>query len=223
MQEYGLKHRPCIVASLGRDAVRDAKRAAQADIIEVRLDLVDGDPLEAIRSIRGSTSLPIIATNRWRAEGGRFNGSEEERIELLCKASDHADLIDIELRSRLRAKLIRQIDRPAIVSYHDFSGMPDQGELRSILLQIEGTGGSIAKIAVTPARLKDNLMLLDLLMEAGMPLCVIAMGEIGRHLRAVAPIYGSALTYGYISEATAPGQISVADLKEALRILNSQV
>ena len=220
-EEYQVRLKPCIVASLGEKAVKDALQATQADMIEVRLDLVDGDPLQAIRSIRASTCLPIIATNRWKAEGGRFNGSEEERIELLCNASEQADLVDIELESKLRDELIRQIDRPAIVSYHDLSGMPDQEELRSILQEISRTGASIAKIAVTPARQKDNLMLLELLLEANMPLCVIAMGEIGRHLRAVASIYGSALTYGYVSEATAPGQMSVTDLRQALNILSA--
>ena len=45
-----------------------------------------------------------------------------------------------------------------------------------------GTGAAIAKIAVTPSCLSDNLVILDLLLEADMPLCMIAMGERGRHL-----------------------------------------
>jgi 3-dehydroquinate dehydratase-1 len=41
---------------------------------------------------------------------------------------------------------------------------------------------------------------------------MIAMGRLGRHLRAVAPIYGSALTYGFVTESTAPGQMSLHEL-----------
>jgi 3-dehydroquinate dehydratase-1 len=218
-----MKLKPRIVASLGKNAVKDALLASEADMIEVRLDMVEGDPLEVARSIQSSTSIPLIATNRWRSEGGNFSGSEAERINLLHQASEFADFVDIELRAEQRDELISQTNKPAIVSYHDFSGMPNPKDLRLILQDISSTGAAIAKIAVTPASLKDNLSLLEFLLEADMPLCIIAMGELGRHLRAVAPIYGSALTYGYISQATAPGQMSVTDLRQALRILNPEI
>jgi 3-dehydroquinate dehydratase-1 len=167
-----------------------------------------------MRSIRSATSLPLIATNRWSAEGGKFRGSERERIDQLIGASEYANFVDIELRAELRDELLRGVDKPAIVSYHDFRRMPRIEELRSILRETLKTGASIAKIAVTPGRLRDNLMLLELLLNANAPLCVIAMGELGRHMRVIAPIYGSVLTYGYVSEATAPGQISLSELKQ---------
>jgi len=209
-----MKLKPRIVAVLGKNAVRDVLQASAADMMEVRLDLVEGDPLEVMRSIRSATSLPLIATNRWSAEGGKFRGSERERIDLLIEASKYADFVDIEQRAELKDELLGKIDKPAIVSYHDFTGMPSIEELRSTLREISETGASIAKIAVTPRRLSDNLTLLELLLNANTPLCLIAMGELGRHMRAVAPIYGSALTYGYISGATAPGQMSVGELKQ---------
>ena len=202
-----LNLKPRIVAVLGKNAVKDVRQASEADMLEVRLDLVEGDPLEVMRSIRGATSLPLIATNRSRAEGGLVKGTERERIDLLCQASECADFVDIELRAELKDELMGRINKPAIVSYHDFTRMPSLEELRSMLREISETGASIAKIAVTPGRLRDNLTLLELLLKANIPLCVIAMGELGRHMRAIAPIYGSVLTYGYVSEATAPGQI----------------
>jgi 3-dehydroquinate dehydratase I len=208
-----------IVATLGKDALRDVSLASKADMIEVRLDLIDGDPLETIRSVRSSTNLPLIVTNRRREEGGYFNGSEAQRVALLLDACEFADYVDIELNAELRSEIISCTSKPAIVSYHDFKGLPRQTDPKSILHEISSTGAAIAKIAVTPSSLKDNLKLLELLLESDMPLCVIAMGEIGRHLRAVAPIYGSALTYCYVSEAVAPGQMSLGDLKIAMKIL----
>ena len=213
-KDGGMTPKPRIVAVLGKNAVQDVQQASEADMMEVRLDLVEGDPLKVMRSIRSATSLPLIATNRWSAEGGNFRGSERKRIDLLVQASKYADFVDIELRAELRDELLRGIDKPAIVSYHDFRRMPGIEELRSILREILKTGASIAKIAVTPGRLRDNLMLLELLLNANEPLCVIAMGELGRHMRVIAPIYGSVLTYGYVSEATAPGQISLSELKQ---------
>ena len=192
-------------------------------MLEVRLDLVEGDPLEVMRSIRSAMNLPLIATNRWRAEGGLFRGTEKERIDLLCQASEYADFVDIELRAELKDELMGRIDKPTIVSYHDFRRMPSPEELRSTLFEISETGASIAKIAVTPGFLGDNLTLLELLLKANTPLCVIAMGELGRHMRAIAPIYGSVLTYGYVSEATAPGQMTVSELKQMQTLLGSPI
>jgi len=218
-----LKLKPRIVAVLGKNALNDVLQASEADMLEVRLDLVEGDPLEVMRSIRSATNLPLIATNRWRAEGGLFRGTEKERIDLLCQASEYADFVDIELRAKLKDELMGRIDKPTIVSYHDFRRMPSPEELRSTLFEISETGASIAKIAVTPGFLGDNLTLLELLLKANTPLCVIAMGELGRHMRAIAPIYGSVLTYGYVSEATAPGQMTVSELKQMQTLLGSPI
>jgi len=208
-----------IVAVLGEEAAEDIKLASGADMIEVRLDLIC-DPLPAIRAIRKATSKPIIATNRLGAEGGKFNGSERERIELLLSASKYADFADIELQAELREEFISRVSLPVIVSFHDFQGMPDIGELAHILKRMKLAGAAIAKIAVTPNNLKEDLDLLGFLLSADMPLCLIAMGDLGRHLRAVAPIYGSALTYGYVRGSTAPGQMSLAELATARDLLN---
>jgi len=48
---------------------------------------------------------------------------------------------------------------------------------------------------------------------------MIAMGDLGRHMRALAPLYGSALTYAYVAESTAPGQMSLSELCQAMRLL----
>lgn len=211
--------KPRIVAALGKDAARDIFAASDADMIEVRLDLID-EPMETLKAVRSSTEKPIIATNRMKSEGGQFGGSEDERIRVLFEAAAYADFVDIELRAESRDMLLRMIDKPAIVSYHDFARMPPRAELEAVLEEMRHTGAKIAKIAVTPSSLKDNLMVLDFLLDADMPLCMIAMGQIGRHLRTVAPIYGSILTYGYVSQATAPGQMSIAELRHAMRLLD---
>jgi 3-dehydroquinate dehydratase-1 len=207
-----------IVAVLGEGAANDLKAASGADMIELRLDL-STEPIQTIKAIREATEKPIIATNRLQAEGGRFLGSERERIELLVWASEYADLVDIELRAELREEFISQVSRPVIVSYHDFQGMPGIDELAAIKESMKMAGASIAKIAVTPRSLKDDLDLLGFLLAADLPLCLIAMGDLGRHLRAVAPLYGSALAYGYVRESTAPGQMSLAELSSARELL----
>ena len=207
-----------IVAVLGERAADDLKAASDADMIELRLDLAT-EPIQTIKAIREATEKPIIATNRLQAEGGKFQGSERERIELLVQASEYADLVDIELQAELREEFISQVSRPVIVSFHDFQGMPGIDELAAIKERMKMAGAAIAKIAVTPRSLKDDLDLLEFLLAADLPLCLIAMGDLGRHLRAVAPLYGSALAYGYVREITAPVKMSLSELSSARELL----
>ena len=214
----GMIKKSRIVAVLGEEAAQGVSAAGEADMIELRLDLVK-DPIPAIKAVRLATTKPIIATNRLKTEGGEFQGSERDRIELLLQAAPYADFVDIELMAPLRDEFIARVNKPVIVSYHDFQGMPDVEEMAVILEKMKKTGASLAKIAVTPKSLKDNLRILGLLLDRDMPISIIAMGDIGRHLRAVAPLYGSALTYGFVAKSTAPGQMSLAELSLARKLL----
>jgi 3-dehydroquinate dehydratase I len=208
-----------IVAVLGAEGAEGVKATSEADMIELRLDLVN-EPIRAIKAVRLATTKPIIATNRLKTEGGMFLGSERERIELLLQAAPFADFVDIELLAELRDEFMARVNKPVIVSYHDFLGMPDEDEMATILENMKKTGAAYAKIAVTPKNLRDNLRILGLLLDADMPLCMIAMGNIGRHLRAVAPLYGSVLTYGFVANSTAPGQMSLAELRLAKKLFD---
>ena len=213
---------PAVVAVLsGEVAVRNASLAEGlgADMVEVRLDLLPNDPLGAIQEVREVTSLPIIATNRLVEEGGAFRGGEDERIEILAEASAWADLVDVELLAEGRYRLLEMVDVPAIISYHNFERAPSIETSRSILEKIFEAGADIAKLALTPASLEDCLDLLRLLSETAGPTSLMGMGDVGRHLRVVAPIYGSVLTYGYMGKATAPGQIPVKTLRGVLDVL----
>jgi 3-dehydroquinate dehydratase-1 len=208
-----------IVAVLGMEGAEGVKAASEADMIELRLDLVN-EPIQAIKAVRLATTKPIIATNRLKTEGGMFQGSERERIELLLQAAPFADFVDIELLAELRDEFMARVNKPVIVSYHDFLGMPDEDEMATILENMKKTGATYAKIAVTPKNLRDNLRILGLLLDADMPLCMIAMGNIGRHLRAVAPLYGSVLTYGFVAKSLAPGQMSLAELRLSKKLFD---
>ncbi|MQY54270.1 MAG: type I 3-dehydroquinate dehydratase, partial [Methanosarcinales archaeon] len=110
---------------------------------------------------------------------------------------------------------------PVILSFHDFNGMPSREDILRIIASMYEEGGSIAKIAVTPKTLSDTLLLLDIthkVSSEGKLLVTIGMGPVGRHLRVIAPLYGSALTYGFIEgeEEVAPGQLSVKELRSIM-------
>ena len=77
-------------------SVRSFAEASQAvrvaDVIEFRLDLFPSFPEYS----RIKTEKPSIATIRRKEDGGRFEGSDEERLRLLMKYSKYSDFVDVE-------------------------------------------------------------------------------------------------------------------------------
>ena len=75
---------PQLCVTVAGPTMEDLRRArdaaSDADLVELRLDLVDRpDVAGALQGRR----TPVIVTCRARWEGGRFDGSEDERRRLL--------------------------------------------------------------------------------------------------------------------------------------------
>jgi len=217
-----------------------------ADAVELRLDLFKPEEREAkrvkafVEALREEAKAGVILTNRSASEGGKFEGSEDERLSLLKEAleASEADAVDVEYfaEPRKRAEIVasaKKMNATIIFSFHDFAGMPDAAELEHLALKMHAGGADIAKIAVTPETAEDALKLLELTLklkaskasrEAGEKgVAFIGMGSVGRHLRVLAPIYGSALTYGFLEgeESVAPGQLSISELRSMIDKLRS--
>ncbi len=235
---------PVIVAVMKRLDIHEAKRAKEsgADILELRIDLLEAEEksvakvkafVAMLKNPQSSLQMPIIITNRRKEEGGAFTGTEAERIGMLSDIFETAaaeeelvDAVDIEFFSPAAGKreILKKAKRrhiPVISSFHDFNGMPRREDILRIITSMYKEGGSIAKIAVTPKTVNDALLLLELtqkLSSEGKLVVTIGMGRIGRHLRVIAPLYGSALAYGFIEGESeeggvAPGQFSVKELR----------
>lgn len=205
------------------DEVKMAEKAG-ADIIEIRMDLIPKkkDVMRFFKDVTNATSLPIIATNRLKSEGGSFVGSEDQRISMLISVMEYANAVDIELSAAERGFVTdkaRKSGIVSIVSYHDFAETPTKEQMLEILKQARNIG-DIPKLAIMATSLSDVISLLEVTLQAQKPLCMIAMGPIGKHSRVIAPLYGSALTYGHVSGAAkAPGQLSVRELRNAFDTL----
>jgi 3-dehydroquinate dehydratase-1 len=212
-----------IVASLGKNPVNSAAGAKKlgADILELRIDLLDSDARQALLDVK-KTGMPVIITNRMKEEGGAWTGSEYERIRTLVSLLPLADAIDIELCAKKRDYVVEKASsagKTVITSTHDFQKTPETAVMAGMLKESFKAGADIAKLAVMPSSLEDVLRLLEVTLYAKGAVCTIAMGEIGRHSRVVAPVYGSVMTYGYVENATAPGQLRVDELKAILNLL----
>lgn len=210
------------LAAATTDALVEQSRQAQAegaDLVELRLDLClehgasASDCIAAIPRL----ALPTVFTIRHASEGGRWSGSEAERLVLLSTADlAGAAYVDIELAHHqpgwrpARAKLI--------LSFHDFHSMG--GDLVNIVARQRAAGADVAKLAVTAHDASDLTVIERLLRRGGGPLCAIAMGEHGLPSRLLAGAWGAAFTFGRLtgSDGSAPGQPTVRELVSLYRV-----
>jgi 3-dehydroquinate dehydratase / shikimate dehydrogenase len=185
--------------------MRDDVRGA--DLVELRLDGVRD--LDAAGALAGRTCR-VIVTCRPRWEGGRFDGSEEERRRLLEQAAAlGADYVDVEWRAAFARELVdSRKGRGVILSNHDFDGgVP--ADLRARAAAMRATGAEVVKLAIRSTRLCDALTLADNAPPGARVL--VAMGPLGLPTRLLPARFGSCWTY---AGAPALGQPTVQDLFE---------
>lgn len=223
--------RICIPVPAGSNAAALKKMAEiyhRADIMELRIDRIRNVNLPGLLAAK---KREVIVTNRRSAEGGGFKGSEEDRVELLKQAVRFgADYVDVEARTdrKLINELLGEIRKQgrftkAILSWHDFSGTPEPGELHNILRKCALNEG-IIKIATMANEPEDNLNVLGLIPEAkkmNREIIAFCMGEKGRLSRIAAPVLGSYLSYASLEKGaeSAPGQLTVEEMKRVLKVL----
>jgi len=197
----------------------------EADYIEVRLDSLRR--IEGLERIANSTDLPVIATNRKRSEGGRFKGTEKERIEILIEAARKGfDYVDIELSTENVGTIAREIrkagSRP-IISFHDFDGMLPEHELENILGREIDAGAYICKLVCSATKIEDNCSLLSFISKVRGRARVVcfAIGRLGIPSRILSPLHGSAFTFASIRKGleSATGQLTISELRKIYNLM----
>jgi len=188
-----------------------------ADMIELRLDLFEGDLAGHARRCRKLVTLPIIATLRSGAEGGRFFGNAEEWMQRLSPIVPLVDYIDIEQRFSGNAPAIRAVGKQVIASCHE-AGMLNLTELFHLERNLREFG-DIPKIIVTPRGEDDLIDLISFTCAAKKPICTGVMGSGFRYARAILPLFGSEFVYCHTGTPTAEGQYSVAEFVQLRKLL----
>lgn len=207
-----------IVAAL-TDPVHAARAQAQgADIVELRFDLMAGDPGNLVQTCKEGCSLPVIATIRSAEEGGRFFGGAEEWFEKISPVIPLVDFVDIEQRFASFSSQIKKAGK-IIISSHHTGQMPSLHELFQLERDLR-TFGDIVKIIVTPAHKEDIIELIGFTHAIKEPLCTGVMGAQFRYARAILPLFGSQLIYCSAGTATAAGQYSVEEFIRLMELLN---
>jgi 3-dehydroquinate dehydratase/shikimate dehydrogenase len=199
------------VTAASMDELRAARdRQDRADLVELRLDGVRGLDVEAALAGR---MKPVIITCRPTWEGGRFDGSEEERGRILHRAVElGAEYVDVEWRAGFDDLVRARGGRGVVLSLHDFEGVP--ADLADQYAAMRATGAAIVKIAVTARRLTDCLALADACAGSA-PRALIAMGQAGIATRVLPSRFGSCWTY---AGHAAPGQVPLDTLLDRFRV-----
>jgi 3-dehydroquinate dehydratase/shikimate dehydrogenase len=194
----------------GRDAAGDA------DLVELRLDLVDRpDVAGALHGRR----VPVIVTCRAQWEGGGFTGSEEERRRILESAATlGAEYVDIEAAASFAPDFVRsRAGRGIVVSSHLFGDPP--ADLGARYATLRATGAEVVKLAIQVTALEETLPVFDLgangADEPGQGHVLIAMGNQGVPTRLLAARLRNRWTYA--GDGVAPGQMPASRLLRDFR------
>lgn len=212
--------RPRVVVALRAGAVRaevEEALAAGADIIELRADLFpDPSPETVAGECARFAGIPRLLTVRSAAEGGGWRGSDGERLACILAGLPHVEAVDIELSSE--TILTRVVDtaraagKTVIGSFHDFAKTPDTPALAAVAKAADRAGVDILKIAATCNTAEDLRRLASFtLSRAPRPVAVMGMGPAGMPSRIFFPSLGSLLTYTFLGEPSAPGQLNCRD------------
>ena len=187
-------------------AARDSQIGA--DLVELRLDLVRGVDVQGALSGRRQ---PTIITCRPKWEGGAFDGSEEERRDLLLQAcASGAEYIDVEHRASFAREILdRRAGHGVILSYHSFDGVPKDIDDRYRIMR--ATGAEVVKIAATVVSLGEALRVMSV---GGIeePRVLIGMGPSGVVTRVLASRFG--ICWSYAGEGIAAGQIDLHRMQQ---------
>ena len=220
--ELELGTMPRIVAAVTDRDLADTGWAALADAVELRVDQCsESTPAAAVAVADALRRLgkPLIATVRWQAEGGSGALDDGQRRALYEALVSRVEALDVEIASPLCEEIValaRQQGGLGIASAHFFNATPSPAVLHD-LLDDGGQHGDVVKIAAAVQSRADLARLVDLLRHPGPPRIVIGMGAEGAATRVFFPLLDSLLTYSFAGAPTAPGQLALAPLYDALR------
>ena len=194
--------------------------------IEIRADLLlDGghslNEVLGMVSCASAKGLGCLFTLRHQSHGGKFHGSDKERVKINQAALETgADIIDLEWGSEAAEAMIKK-GAPIIVSHHDFEGMIGAAELKELTFDMEACCPDAIKVVPTASTLVQSVQMLKWVGDSSDEILRIGftMGLKGTCSRLLTMVYGAPITYASFGEAVAPGQLSIDSLLNLFQVL----
>jgi 3-dehydroquinate dehydratase I len=198
-------------------------KPTDVDIVEIRVDALLphlGEVEKAMKAIK----LPILLTVRHPGEGGLGALTTSQRRDLYLHFLPHASLLDLELRSLgTLPDVAAQAQAQGVIlvaSNHHFRSTPSLDRMLALQREAFEAGADVFKLAALAPTAATLARLLDFASRpAPSPHAVMGMGTFGQVSRLALGQAGSALNYGYLDEANAPGQWEARELKKLLQTL----
>ena len=193
------------------------KELKKSDYAEIRFDFLNPNAVpDALQLIRKDLRK-CVCTLRPVSEGGKFSGSEKNRISIMKLIAEYNPfLLDIELNTLSKNKnlqrYLKSTGTDILVSWHNFKQTPGISVLKKKLVQMKKFSNNI-KIVTMAKSVNDATRVLSLYKNNNTKLIAFSMGNYGRISRILCLFLGSPYTYVSLGKPVAPGQFSVDEVK----------
>jgi len=217
-----MKRRPHVVGVIASraDLERALKMRRPPDLFELRLDRLVG-MADRVENLLSQLRTPLIITARHPHEGGAGKLRLRHRRVLLARFLNHANYIDVELRSALALRSLLKLAKNKkvrrIISWHNFKSTPSARTLVAKAREAKSHGADIFKVATrtdTPIEL-GRLFEFMTSSRSDLALAVMGIGKLGAISRVMLARAGSVLIYASIGAMSdIEGQLSLEQLRE---------
>ena len=225
-----MKYKTCI--SIGENSPKKIKNKLKdslkkSDYVEVRLDFLKAKQIPETLEIIKKDLKKIVCTLRPKNEGGKFTGTEKERIAILKLIAEYNPfLLDVEFntlnKNKELTKYLKSTKTKLLVSWHDFQKTPKTIELKNKIKKMSKFSNNV-KIVSTAKSVDDATRMLELYDKKGENnLISFAMGDAGKISRILCLYLGSPYTYVSLGKAVAPGQFSVDEVNKIINLKSSK-
>jgi len=221
-----MKYKTCVsIAENSPDKIKDKLKNAlkKSDYAEIRFDFLKTEEIpQTLENIKYELKK-VVCTLRPKSEGGKFEGSEKERISILKLIAEYNPfLLDIEFntikKNKELAKYLKSTKTKLLISWHDFKKTPKFSELKNKMNLMSKFSHNV-KIVTTAKSDKDSTTTLQLYSQNKKSnLIAFAMGDNGRLSRILCLYLGSPYTYVSLGKPIAPGQFSVDEVKKIISL-----
>lgn len=195
------------------------KALKKSDLVEIRFDFLDAQQIPDALQMVMRYLKKSVCTLRPKSEGGRFTGSQKERIAILKLIAEYGPfLLDVEFNTLKKnpslANYIKTTNTEILVSWHDFKKTPAKEILRRQFAGMAKFSKNI-KIVTAARSTEDSERILELYSKKGTNnLIAFSMGDKGRMSRILCLHLGSPYTYVSLGKPVAPGQFSLDEVKK---------
>jgi len=221
-----MKYKTCVsIAENSTDRIKKNLKDAlkKSDYVEVRFDFLKTEEIPKTLEIIKGDIKKVVCTLRPKLEGGKFEGSEKERVAILKLIAEYNPfLLDIEFntikKNRELVKYLKTTKTKLLISWHDFKKTPKFLELINKMNQMSKFSENV-KIVTTAKTTEDSTRVLQMYgRNEKINLIAFAMGDSGRISRILCLYLGSPYTYVSLGKPVAPGQFSVDEMKKIIEM-----